>query len=81
MNEILRIAVSAAARADDTRIDLFVTEPFDFDHEYGHALAGNLAPGLRLRFVRLDPLIRMKETAGREVQAVDLLAAPESEQP
>jgi len=55
----------------DTRIDLFVTEPFDFDHEYEHALIGNLAPGLPLRFVRLDTLIRMKEAAGREKDMED----------
>lgn len=55
----------------DTRIDLFVTEPFDFDHEYEHALIGSLAPGLPLRFVRLDTLIRMKEAAGREKDMED----------
>ena len=58
-------------RHRDTRIDLFVTEPFDFDHEYEHALIGNLAPGLQLRFVRLDTLIRMKEAAGREKDVED----------
>ncbi len=58
-------------RHRDTRIDLFVTEPFDFDREYEHALIGNLAPGLPLRFVRLDTLIRMKEAAGREKDMED----------
>ncbi|HSF47649.1 MAG TPA: hypothetical protein VLA73_04735, partial [Burkholderiales bacterium] len=35
----------------ETRIDLFVTEPFDFDDEYENALVGEILPGLQLRFV------------------------------
>lgn len=49
----------------ETRIDLFVTEPFDFDDEYENALVGELLPGLQVRFVRIETLIRMKEAAGR----------------
>lgn len=56
----------------DTRIDLFATEPFDFDDEYRHALVGNLFPGLELRFVRIETLIRMKEAAGREKDREDV---------
>ncbi len=56
----------------DTRIDLFVTEPFNFDYEYDHALVGTLVPGLPLRFVRIETLIRMKETAGREKDKEDV---------
>ncbi len=55
----------------DTRIDLFVMEPFDFDQEYDRALVASLAPGLQLRFVRIETLIRMKETAGREKDKED----------
>lgn len=56
----------------DTRIDLFVTEPFEFDREYDQALVGDLVPGLRLRFVRIETLIRMKETAGRDKDREDV---------
>ena len=59
-------------RHPETRIDLFVEEPFDFDREYDQALIGELLPGLQTRFVCLDALIRMKETAGREKDREDI---------
>jgi hypothetical protein len=52
-------------RHRETPIDLFVSEPFDFDTEYGRAFVGELAPGLSVRFVALETLIRMKEAVGR----------------
>ena len=48
-----------------TSVDVFVTEPFDFDTEYDNALNVDLAPGLPVRFVSIPTLIRMKEVAGR----------------
>lgn len=56
----------------ETRIDLFVAEPFDFDREYGQALVGDLFRGLQLRFVSLETLIRMKEETGREKDKEDV---------
>lgn len=56
----------------ETRIDLFVDEPFDFDVEYDSALTGPILPGLEVRFVRLETLLRMKETAGREKDREDV---------
>ncbi len=35
----------------ETRIDLFVAEPFNFDIEYDTALVGEILPGLQARFV------------------------------
>ncbi len=52
-------------RCADTTIDLFVTEPFDFDAEYDMALRTELEPGVSLRFLRLRALIAMKDAAGR----------------
>ncbi|MGH7719595.1 MAG: nucleotidyl transferase AbiEii/AbiGii toxin family protein [Gemmatimonadaceae bacterium] len=49
----------------ETGVDLFVTEPFGFDEEYDAAFIGELSPGLVVRVVRLETLIRMKEAAGR----------------
>jgi hypothetical protein len=49
----------------DTAVDLFVTQPFDFDEEHASAFTSELAPGLVVQFVRLEALIRMKEIAGR----------------
>lgn len=40
-------------RHRETRIDLFVAEPFDFEEEYQHAKTGELLPGLPAHFVRI----------------------------
>jgi len=36
-----------------TSVDVFVTEPFDFDTEYDNALKGELARGLPVHFVSI----------------------------
>jgi predicted nucleotidyltransferase len=59
-------------RHRDTQIDLFVAEPFDFEHEYRCAKIGEIMPGLRAPFVRIETLIRMKESAGREKDLEDI---------
>jgi hypothetical protein len=46
-------------------VDVFVTEPFDFDGEYEIAMQGELAPGLMVRFVSISTLIAMKQLANR----------------
>ena len=46
-------------------VDVFVTEPFDFDLEYGAAMQGELAQGLVVRFVSISTLIAMKQLANR----------------
>jgi hypothetical protein len=56
----------------ETRIDLFVTEPFDFDSEYDQAMIGEILSGLPVRFVRLETLIGMKEIAGRPKDLEDI---------
>src|SRR5829696_1113280 len=56
----------------ETRIDIFVREPFDFDIEYEQALIGEIFPGLETRFIRLETLIQMKEAAGREKDREDV---------
>jgi len=56
----------------ETRIDLFVAEPFNFEREYENAMIGAILPGLQTRFVRIETLIRMKEAAGREKDREDI---------
>ena len=56
----------------ETSIDIFVTEPFDFDMEYDAALVGDIFPDLPVRFVGLETLIRMKESAGRAKDIEDI---------
>lgn len=48
-----------------TPVDIFVSEPFDFNTEYGRALVTELGRGEKVRFVCLETLIQMKEAAGR----------------
>jgi len=56
----------------ETTLDIFVTEPFDFDAEYDRALTGDILPGVRVRFVRLETLIQMKEAANRPKDQEDI---------
>jgi hypothetical protein len=46
-------------------VDVFVTEPFDFEAEYARALVEEIAPGIAMRFVSLATLIAMKESVAR----------------
>ena len=53
----------------DTPVDLFVTEPFDFEAEWSRALVKSLGP-IAVRFVSIPSLIRMKRSqAGRRIKS------------
>ncbi len=56
----------------ETPIDVFVTEPFDFDAEYMAAVRKPLSGGIELRVARISTLIRMKEIAGRPEDKIDI---------
>jgi hypothetical protein len=56
----------------ETSVDVFVTEPFDFDAEYGAAFLSPLNKDLTVRFVSYPTLIRMKEEAGRPQDRADI---------
>jgi hypothetical protein len=56
----------------ETSVDVFVTEPFDFDAEYASALTSPLNERLTVRFVSLPTLIRMKEEADRPQDRADI---------
>lgn len=55
----------------ETPVDVFVTEPFDFDGEYARALVKPLG-SIAVRFVSIPTLIRMKEIAGRPQDRIDI---------
>jgi hypothetical protein len=55
----------------ETPVDLFVSEPFDFDEEYGRALVKPLGT-IPVRFVSIPTLIQMKELAGRPQDRIDV---------
>lgn len=53
-------------------VDVFVSEPFDFDREYEAAMLGEIAPGLAVRFVSIPTLIAMKQLANRPRDVDDI---------
>lgn len=56
----------------ETPIDVFVTEPFDFEKEYEAALCKSLFNRFEVRVVSLATLIAMKETANRLEDQIDV---------
>jgi hypothetical protein len=59
-------------RHRETPVDVFASEPFDFAVEYDRALVEEVAPGVLVRIVRLDTLLRLKRTAGRPQDLADI---------
>lgn len=58
-------------RHRDTPVDVFVSEPFDFEPEYARALVKPLG-ATAVRFVSIPTLIRMKQLAGRPQDLIDI---------
>jgi hypothetical protein len=56
----------------ETPIDVFVSEPFDFDEEYARALVKPLYGSTDVRFVSRATLIQMKISAGRAQDHIDI---------
>ncbi|MEO5511185.1 MAG: nucleotidyltransferase [Longimicrobiales bacterium] len=56
----------------DTPVDVFVSEPFDFEYEYRNAMVQEIADGVPIRVLRLSALIEMKKTAGRLQDLADI---------
>ena len=56
----------------ETPIDIFVSEPFPFDEEFANALLKPLHGSIDVRFVSIPTLIRMKQSAGREQDRIDI---------
>lgn len=56
----------------DTPVDLFVSEPFDFDRAYEQAPIETLEDGTSFRFADIPTLIAMKKLAGREKDLDDI---------
>ena len=56
----------------ETTLDIFVTEPFDFDAEYRLATAVELDRDLTVKIVSIPTLIEMKKHAGRDRDKDDI---------
>lgn len=61
----------------ETPVDVFATEPFDFQIEHSRALVVELGPGLPMRILDRQALIKLKRDTGRPQ---DLADAAELEQ-
>ena len=59
-------------RHRETPIDVFVSEPFDFEAEYAEAYWGEVSPDSKVPFVRLETLIRMKDSVNRPSDQEDV---------
>ncbi len=55
-----------------TPVNVFATEPFDFDTEYASAMIQEIAPNVPVRIVRLQTLMRMKGDAARPQDLADI---------
>jgi hypothetical protein len=55
-----------------TPVDIFVYEPFDFAAESQIASALEVCPGVTARVVSLETLLKMKRTAGRPHDLIDI---------
>lgn len=56
----------------ETPVDVFVSEPFDFDEEHRLALVEEMAPGVPVRILRLASLLKLKQDAGRPQDLADI---------
>jgi len=56
----------------ETPVDVFVSEPFDFGVELAAAVVEDVAPGVTLRIVRLETLLRLKQSGGRPQDLADI---------
>jgi hypothetical protein len=56
----------------ETPLDVFVTEPFDFEREFAGADVREAAPGLPVRIVALETLLEMKRSAARPQDLADI---------
>ena len=57
----------------ETTLEIFVTEPFDFNLEYQQANLVQLDQNLNVRIISIQTLIQMKEKAGRDRDKDDIL--------
>lgn len=60
-------------RFKETRLDVFVAEPFDFDAEYDAALRDSSVFGSELRFPTVQTMLAMKRLANRPKDQHDIL--------
>lgn len=68
----MRVLNFHSDRLRETPVDIFVSEPFDFGVEYASAIVEQIAPGVSVRILRLETLLRLKQEAGRPQDLADI---------
>lgn len=68
----MRVLNFFSDRHRETALDVFVTEPFDFEREVAASLQAELSPGFMVPFVSIATLIAMKEVANRPRDVDDI---------
>ena len=56
----------------ETRVDVFVREPFDFERAYAERFRGDIVPELLADFVSFEDLMKLKTEAGRPKDLQDI---------
>ncbi len=56
----------------ETTLDIFVTEPFNFNHEYENSNMVQLDQNLNVRIISIQTLIDMKNNVGRDRDKDDI---------
>ncbi len=69
----------------ETTIDIFVTEPFDFDRAYNDAIRAEITADIHFNMVSIQTLIKMKERSNRgrdmdDIEHLKLILAERYEQ-
>jgi hypothetical protein len=72
-NKNMTVLSFHADQSPETAIDIFVTEPFDFDNAYNAAIAAEINPELIVKVVSIPTLIKMKKEAGRPRDLDDVM--------
>jgi len=62
-----------AGQSPETAVDIFVTEPFDFDKAYNVAVTAEINPNLIVKVVSIPTLIKMKNEAGHPPDLDDVM--------
>ena len=72
-NKNMKVLSFHADQSPETAIDIFVTEPFNFDNAYNAAIAAEINPELIVKVVSIPTLIKMKKEAGRPRDLDDVM--------
>ncbi|MEN8205522.1 MAG: nucleotidyl transferase AbiEii/AbiGii toxin family protein [Pseudomonadota bacterium] len=68
----MQVLAMVSEQHPDTTLDIFITEPFDFDTEYQRATDVELDQDLTVKIVSIRTLIEMKKQAGRDRDKDDI---------